>query len=331
MKSLREMYQTSFTNFRKNWVNSTVLGLICGFFLASLFLLNILLGGIGTLLVLLLGLPFLFACLMTNRSLKYNGQVSFKSLYIYGLLFWHKPFSSTFRFWMSLLWTILVNIVVSALLATICYFIFQNEPHFVDNLKALAEAVNNNSSIETIYSIMERDNNQLYRYVCASSVPGSAIQLVVFTHFILLSQPSMYHRARFPQLHPVAHKMIFKNAIRDNRGTYLKYYYGLNFPLFILLLIGAGLGAYIGYLLYGYSSGTMIGISHAGAILLASLYLPIVFHNQEAIYDEFEPIIKKSQSDLINAYNRQLHDLDGTFSSKEVKEEEIEEHDITKQ
>ena len=325
------MYQTSFANFRKNWLNSLILGLVCGFFLATLFLLNIVLGGIGTLLVLLLGLPFLFACLMVNRSLRYNGSVTFKSLYVFGLLFWRKPFSSTFRFWMSLLWTILVNVVVSAILAVICYFVFEREAHFVENIKALAEAVNNNASIDTINAIMARDNDQLYRYICSASVPGSAIQLVVFTHFILLEQPSMYHRARFPQLHPQAHRMIYKNAIRDYRGTFLKYYYGLNFPLFILLLGGAGLGAYIGYLLYGYSSGTMIGISHAGAILMASLYLPIVFHNQEAIYDEFEPLFKRAQSDLINAYNRQLHDLDGTIHVKEVKEEEIEEQDITKQ
>ena len=117
----------------------------------------------------------------------------------------------------------------------------------------------------------------------------------------------IYHQLNHPTLNPRFTKIVYLDVMRRNRFKMSGDYLALNWPLYILLLGGFGLGSYFGYLLgeniniiYSDVITTMVSSGLVGGAILSSFFLPFYFSNQEALFDKYAPEFEKSVTNVTN-------------------------------
>ena len=84
-------------------------------------------------------------------------------------------------------------------------------------------------------------------------------------------------------------------------------YWALNWPLYVLLLLGFGGGAYLGYVWgQNYSSfysdvvTTMVSCGFVFGAVGASLFMPFYFSNQEVLFDSYKDEFEVSMNNVTN-------------------------------
>ena len=290
MRKVSELRKEAFDKFQQNYVNSIILSVICVLFIAGVVMVGLLMGGVSMILVMLVGLPFFFGCVMTHFSLQTQPTITGKYLFGSYIAYFRPPFFGCFRVIVSFFKTILYSLIVTAIVTGIVYLVFMQEAGFNDQIKELIEMYKTEHTAEEWRIFFETNNYQLYRFMCASMVPTTLFEYLLFADFIAKEQVNAYLRLNYPLVHPIVHKQAMKQLKKDNRKALFKYHYGLNWPLIVLMAIGGGIGSYVSYLMFEYNFSNMMTIGAVGMVLMMALYLPLYFHNQEAIYTEIKPL-----------------------------------------
>ena len=130
-------------------------------------------------------------------------------------------------------------------------------------------------------------------------------------------------------------KDLFLRVVRKNRGEFLKYYFALNWPLYVLFIGGLALGGYIGtFFRFDYSSIFTFGLAFA-IFMSFGLYGSIYFANKEAIYfallgkiqkeDEiFKEEVKRTLQRMVNSEDVQeiIKELDNETQEEQKNDSE---------
>ena len=137
--SIKEIRTNALEIYKKHRLNSWILSVICGLFIAALFLVGILSELFYLLIIPFVVFPFLFSCFLNHASLSQKDELTANGLFRGYGLFFSQPYRSSFSAIRSFLKTLLVEIAVSGAVLGICYSIYSQSETFTVTINEIVE------------------------------------------------------------------------------------------------------------------------------------------------------------------------------------------------
>ena len=281
--NIKEIKNLSKDIYSKHKLNSWVLSIICGLFIAALLLIGILSELFYLLIIPLVVFPFFFACFFVHLGLYQKDELTARNLFgAYGLFF-QRPYRSSFSAIRSFFKTLLVELAVSGAVLGICYAIYSQSETFTVTINEIIEQLANNTlTNDSLNALLEENDNEVFNYVNITNAITFLLGALAFITFISRESITIYTRLHVRNI-PLCHQ-IARAAIKNKYKEFNKAYFALNWPL-ILILIGGMVGGCLlsVYAFDNYSIAGVLGL--VMAVALSSTFLPFFFANNEAIYE----------------------------------------------
>jgi hypothetical protein len=301
---IKEAFARSKKYYSAHPLNSWVLGITCAIFLATLYGFDLAIPGLTYIVIPILGIPFFFASILTHFQLKMNNEVRTRNFFRFFAVYFTKPFRSSFRVLISFFKSLVVEAIFTIVLFIIIYLIFTNNygDAFNNNFVGFFETITDSSLTTIAYNdatqgYLSANNNMLYVFFNLIFIPSSFLSCLSFMYFISLESFSVFVRLNVPQNPPVFIRVALKEAIKKQGKSFYGTYLGLNWPLFLLFIIGfvGGLTIslqFVGDATFASSVGMMSGLG------LTSLFAPFYFSNMEAIYSFLDKDVRTISKNL---------------------------------
>lgn len=304
-------------------VDAWVIGLTSGIVIAALVALDLLIPALSFLVFPLVILPIIFSASLQFINIKSNQQVTAASaLKGFGLYF-RSDFFGSFSYFLALIKSIFTFIATEIILSSIISFAFMSfVPSFSETTLSVYEMLQSeNLEIESLNAIFEMNGGILFTYFCAVFFPSMAISLVYFIYNLSRSSIMIYYRLHVRGGHPRLIRYTYNDARRRNMGRMIRDYLSLNWPLYLLVILGFAGGAIGGYF-WQKDIMTMFACSLIGAALLLAFFLPFYFGNQQAFYDYYVDEFKQSTE---NVSQMLLKNIESNIAMSEEEKEKLEE------
>ena len=250
-------------------------------FLAALVLIGLISELLVILLLPLLILPFFFACGVSHLSLREKDELTFRNLFGFYRLFFRSPFYSSFSAIKSFFKAFLVEIILSFIATGICYAAFATSETFVVTLNQIAESLSDMSiTMESFQTALEANGNELGNFLSLTNGINVMLFGLAFIFFVSREEITIYIRLKTRNI-PLANQ-IARASITANKKNFNKAFLALNWPLFLILILGMVGGCFLSiYVFKNYDICGVVGLSMG--IGLSSIFLPFYFANMEAI------------------------------------------------
>lgn len=320
--TLKSTFQQAKNTYARHPLNSWAIGIVCGLFIAALSLITLLSSDLYILIVPVLAIPFFFSFIMLHYNLDVKNRVTAKDAFSFFALYFVSPFRSSFRVIASFFKTLLIELVVYFVLFGIMYLSFSSifGTTFTDNFAQLTTAISDMSNPNTYFTnidaVMAKDNNMLLNLFYACLIPSSLLSVIIFFLFSSFSSFSIFFRLRIIDGSSAFIRMSMKNALKKKKWALYRHYFALNWPLFVLIIIGMVGGSLI-TLFLGYNGNIAITIGVSSGFVLSSLFFPFYFCNMQSLYTSYE-------SDFLAASNELgTKMLEEAISQRNLSEEQI--------
>ncbi len=301
---IKEAFAYSKKYYKAHPLNSWVLGITCAIFFAALYGFDLALPGLNYIVIPLLGIPFLFASILTHFQLKMNNEVRTRNFFRFFAVYFTRPFRSSFRVLISFFKSIVVDAFFTIVLFIIIYLFFTNNygDTFNNNFVGFFETITDASLTTTAYNdavqgYLSANNNMLYVFFNLIFIPSSFISCLAFLYFISLESFSIFVRLNAPQNPPVFIRVALKEAIKKQGKSFYGTYLGLNWPLFLLFIIGFVGGLTISLQFNGDATFAS-SIAMMAGLGLTSFFVPFYFNNMEAIYSFIDKDVRTISKNL---------------------------------
>lgn len=338
MLTIKEMRKAALENVKMNLGSSISLSLVMGLFIMILTSLGAADDAQSALLIVIpfAMMPIIFATQVAHFALQEKIVPSLKLNFRYFMSYFSIRFRGVYSFIKSAFLSLAFFIVSFSILLPISGAITNSlHPSFNDVLYQINEAVlaNNVNGLNDLFY----GNIELIRlYINIATLPATGIALFVFVYFITNNSIQVYLRIRQPLINSQFGSFIAQRSKATMGRQIRKSYWALNYPLFILLVVGFAAGTSIGSIFTAELNYlTTIGV--ASAVLLMMFFLPFYFSNMEQIYlankTEYEDISKKISKDLAANLEKQLNALkkdEGYVNPSELIENEVEDKEEDK-
>ena len=309
--------------YRKTMLESWLIGVLTGLLITGLIALNLLAPGTLFIIFPLVCLPLIFSAHVVHIHSRSGNTITFTDSLKGYVSFFRRPFNSTFAFFFSLLKAIAVFFIIELTMSFIAQPIMLL---FNDSLNQSLEQLNNLMSAESItwndvLDVFYANNNALLIYFCIVAVPSFSIAFIAFIYFISRSSQSLYIRLRYPNGNPQMLKYVHNYFIMTNRGRAFRDYWALNWPLYLLLVLGASGGA-VGFSFITKDPIKLIAAALTGACLLATFFAPFYLCHHEAIGEQYQ----KDYEDAINHVNEMvMKNMEAQMEAAKRQQRSIEE------
>jgi hypothetical protein len=274
-------------------------------------------------------LPFFFACYMLHLGLSYGSELTFGGLTRFFLLYFKRPFNGCFSAIKAIIRYIIASLLFEVLFGFVAYLICVsiNSGSFYAMIETLMEVVT--SIEEPVVDVKDALGENYWMYTLfmdISTIPTAIASFIYFVYAIVFSSGSIYLRAKFRNINGRFLTMVYKFTTKNVARKYKRDFFSLEWPLFLLMIIGGGLGAYLPILIYG-SSALSVIFGIAGSLILSMFYLPFHFANMEVLFNKYEESFKiginEITQSMINNFQKQFDDAQ-KFASEVEQEEEDE-------
>ena len=280
---LKEVRQNALSKYKAHKFNSWIISIICGLFLGALTLLGIISEALIIILIPFLILPFLFACAINHASLSEKDELTASTMFGFYRLFFRAPFFSTFSAIRSFFKSILVELVLGFASTGIIFAIFARNESFIITLNQVIESVSDMSITEEAFrNALDANGGELGHFMDLSNSVNFLIFALAFIFFILKEEITLYIRVVTKNM-PLAHQ-IARTSIKENSRKFYKAFFGLNWPLFVIIVAGMVGGVVLSIMVFNnYAISGAVGL--AIGIAISSVFLPFYFSNMEAIFE----------------------------------------------
>ena len=289
---ISELRANSRENIRKNGLISIAIMFFCGLICGASMLIGLLFVDLLILVVPLIVLPTMFAFQRAILVLKSEQTLTFSLVFSGYQTYFNPRFSSTYSFFKNLLWLLIVYVGTGFVSMFVVNLVFYNLD-FMGFKAILEEIVNSDLAYETIALIYENHMEFIEIYMMAISLPSLFMVAIMAFYFYSTTGHSFFLRVSGVKYPGQYIKDLFIRTIRKNRGEFLKYYFALNWPMYILFFGGLALGGYVGSI-FRFTYGSIFSFAVAFGILLSfGIYGAVYFANKEAIYNAMIDKIQK--------------------------------------
>jgi len=298
--TLKEVKQNAFHKYSNHKGYSWIIGLTFGLISAGLLLLFLYFLYDAFILSLITVFPLFFASTISHRNMTHKREPSIKKTGLFFFSFFKGRFRGVFKCWWSLLKSLAVFFVMYIILGFIFYEVWKGQSlTFEPTLNQIISLYLNGEIYEenSLNVLLNANNYELLKYFTIVETLSLVPTALVFVFFICKEQISIINRNELGAADHRFLNLLERNVVKHNRKDFYKLYFGLNWPLFILLLIGMAVGVTLSFVFfdpnnYPFAFSLSIGVG------LASFFLPFYFNNNEAIHDAFMPYYEKGSKDL---------------------------------
>ena len=314
--TIKEVRHNAFEKYKRHRLNSWVLSIICGLFIAALLLGGILSEVFLLLIIPFVVLPFLFACIVAHFGLQARDELSGKALFKLFSLYYRNPFNHSFGVVRSFFKAVLIELVASLIFTGVMYTIYANSPTFIDSINEFIELLRTNAlTTENMQELLDRNNGELSNFINLTNGISFLVASLSFVVFVTREAITIYTRLSLRDV-PLANQ-IARATMRVNYKHFNMAFFALNWPLYALIILGMTIGMLVSIFAFdNYVIAPSVGLS--SGIALATLYLPFYFANLEAIFDYLTIDIES----LSEEYVKEVFQRYGVnIEVKEVKEE----------
>ena len=284
------IFKTSFARFKKNASSYVAVGVLCGLFITLLSLLSFIDGMIFLLTIPFFALPFIFASFIACYYLEVNQPINVPYFFRYFFGYFRPQFRGSFRAIRAFLISLAFyfgGVLISYL---VFYAIYQNAygETFIESMNELVKQyLSNEFTNEDLISILEANDGLLLTFFIYITSFSFIPAIIYFVTTIFYSSLSIYYRANVRSAVPSLIRLAINNTYDRYRRSIRKDWLKLNWPLYVLPL----LGSIIGSLIYFFA---VRNINFLSAIIIISsvvpliFFLPFYFSNMEVLYHRYE-------------------------------------------
>ena len=288
MYTTKELRGLCRDNYHKNGYTAYLIFFFSMVVVAGVIAINLWLPYFFYLLVPMLIIPIFFACQASIILLRDAEQLTLGGFFKCFFGYFGEHFRSTFRVIRSFLFSLIFfgGIFFTSLIVTFISFYFTNYCGFHD----LVNSINilDVTSVTAIDEILNKYAYAINMYGICTSFPALTAMTFVFIYLCSKSSVSLFLRLNNYKITGRYLGIIHANVMKKNRKLFLKYYWSLNWPLCVLLVLGFGLGAYVGTL-YQLSATSLYTFGLIIALFVAFVfYGPTYLANKEAISIAFK-------------------------------------------
>ena len=314
--------QHAFEYYKNAPVASWILGLTTGIVIAAFVALDLLLPALSFFIFPFLIIPILFSTTLQFISIKTNQQVTMMtSLRGFGLYF-RRDFFGSFSYLSALLKAIFTFLVTELMISSIVSFAFMSFfPEFNETVLSFYELLQSEETqLESLNAMFTSESGLMFIYFCIVFFPSMCVAIVYFIYNISRSSIMIYYRLHVRAGNSRLIRYIYNDARRRNMGRMIRDYLSLNWPLYLLIVLGFGGGAVGGYF-WQHDLMTMFACSVIGAAFLTSFFFPFYFNNQQAFYDYYVNEFKISTE---NVSQMLLDNLQANINFSQEEKERLE-------
>ena len=236
-------------------------------------------------------------------------------------------FRSSFRFFASLLKSVIVFLAVEMVVSFVASTVFQaTGSGLLDSVNAFYAFMNSEETtldLDKLNSILMMNDAVLLKYLIIAVIPSFYLGALFLIYNNSRNSLMIYYQMTHHHMNPRFSRYVYLDSLRGRRTKMLGDYLLLNWPLFLLLVFGFGGGAVIGYFSQR-NLTTMLACGNVSAALLVTFLLPFYFGNQEALYDEYAANFENSTKNVTNMMLESIQrNIDLTLEEKQRLEESL--------
>ena len=322
MNNESKLTKMAFRNYKAAPLSSWLLGLATAILIAAILAIDLVAPLLCLLTFPLIILPIVFSGILQHIYLRQQGQLTIRgSLVSFGLYF-TPIFRGTFRYLFSLLKSIILFIIVEMTISFITSMIYQaTSVQFVEMMNGLYETLYSESiSLEKINELLMANNALLFNYLAIVLIPSYSIATLFLIYNVSKNSITSYFLADNKKGNPSLARYVYADVLRQKRFKLLKDYWTLNWPLYLVLLIGFGGGAVLGYF-WKQDLITMLVCGNVIGALLTMFVFPFYFANQEALYEKYKIYFDRG---IKNVTNYMLQNIQRNIDLSNEEKERLE-------
>ena len=314
---------------KENYQKNGFIGYLVFFFglliVCGVIALNLIFPLLFYILVPFVVLPVFFACQAVIYLLRDASSLTLGGFFKCFFGYFGEHFRSTFGALKSFLFSLIFYgaMTITTSLVTFLCFYFTNFQGFGD----LVNSVNvlQFTSVEDINNFIDQYYVAITYFGLCTSLPTMTVFTFVFIYLCSKNSVALYYRLSNYKLTGRAISKIHSMVVSKNRKLYLRYYWSLNWPLFVLLIGGFALGSYVGYL-YELNATSLYTFGLMISLFIAYfIYGPTYVANKEAIYIALKEEYDQQATELLTSLTNSMEDLLSkfqTFNQEQNKDDE---------
>ena len=275
-------------NYKNAPVSSWILGVVTGVLITAILAFDLLVPALSLLTFPFLIIPIIFTASLQHLLLKNkNTQITVRtSIRGFGL-YYSNQFRGCFGVISSLIGSIAVFLITEMTISFVSSYIFMSfNPDFTSSVDGLYALFSDSAiSFEQIDAALHANNNLLFNYLTISTIPALFFAIIYFVYSLSRNSLVLYYCSSIKNMNMRFSRLVHLNVLRGKRIKMMREYLSLNWPLYLLLLLGLIGGALFAYFIKeDFISMITYPILFGSALCI--FFLPFYFSNQEALYEK---------------------------------------------
>ena len=267
-----------------------ILGLTSGALIAAVLAFDLLVPFVSFVTIPLLAIPIYFSAIIQHVMLKSENQITMSTSLRSFALYFRRDFFGTFSIIFNFLKSLIVFLIcetVISMVASMFYALLN--PSFQASVESLYNLLYSMEyGYQDIINLMNANNYLLLNYVVICFVPSYFVSLIFFIYNVSRYSMMIYYKMHLRRSDARFSRLVYQFALRGKRMEVFRAYTSLNWPLYLLLILGSIGGSIFGYFFF-HDLMKIVAFGLVGMAALAMFFLPFYFSNQQALYDMYAP------------------------------------------
>ena len=307
-----DLFRKSMQIHRKNGVIAYLITILTVALACGFMALNLLFSSFFIFTVPLIIIPLFFACQAAVRLMRNTSTLTLKGYLSCFAGYFSEHFNSTYRVIRSMLFSLIFFggcLLTSITVAIPCFYAF----NYFD-FKTFVDTIPLYSTSEAILEHLNTYARTIEMIFIYTAYPSLMLFSFVFLFLADKNSTSLFFRLDKRQYTGRYISTLNDIVIKNNKKAYYKSYISLNWPFYLLFILGVVLGFYLGSI-YSMDYSTLFTFSIIGGLLVSFIiYGPMLYANKEAIYDTFKDAYDVEDSILQNHVTNSIQDLIKTMN-----------------
>ena len=322
--NIKDLRKNSAQNSHKNGIIAYILFLFSALLSCGFIALNLLVSWFFIFTVPMFVLPLMFACQAASRLMRDTSTLTLGGFFRCFFGYFADHFRASFRTIRSALFSLIFYggvLLTSYSVVLPCFYAFHylNFKTFVDSLTLF---VTESFNVDAFLDEYTQTFNMIG--VC-TSFPALTAFAFVFVYLADRQSVSIFYRLDNAKNNGRFLTMINDGVLKNNRKQFNKAYWALNWPFYLLFILGFAGGAYLGYL-YSFTSNSLFTFGLIGALFVSFvIYGPTLMANKEAIYISLKNEYINEEALLKVRLANHINDFLNQYASKEDTKKDSDE------
>ena len=295
-KTLR---RESYNEYKKHRLSSWFLSFFLVAVVTLLIVLSSTFSGIILIVAPLLIFPMVFAAYLSHLGFSHDLDLTFGGFFKFFVTFFKNPNNGTFRYWISVLKYLICTLILEALFCFVGCIVCASLDIdiFKQMIETYLEVSQTSILIENTAEVFGDSYNMFVLFNKIVTIPTTLISGLFIFYLLLLNSLSVYLRLKIKQSNNQFINLVFKHALKKDNHVIRNNFINLEWPIFILFIIGATIGAVVSLFLTSNIDFIILNGFVLGS-LSTFFFLPFHFANMEVLYKRYETHFLNSVSEV---------------------------------